>query len=201
MPYNVNTQKTPTPESMARARAVLRDIKHRLNQFSEDLWLRLVRARNHLLISIAVTGFVTHLLLCITILLDQPPHSSQKTIIAATMFYLVGAISGLFGRFYQESTSNSAADDHGLFLARMVAVPLLSGLAGIGGVFITAALSAVAGQKSISTFFDPNSLQFLFIAAIFGFAPNQIFKSLQQRSHEYATLLEKAKVGQVGSGL
>ncbi len=43
---------------------------------------------------------------------------------------------GLFSRIYRESLTSTAVDDYGLTLARLIATPLLSGLAGVGGVVL-----------------------------------------------------------------
>jgi len=195
---NLHSFISPTPQVEIRARAAIREVKHTLNRFREERRAGLVRARNHLLISIAITGFVTHLLLCMVILLDLPPFNThQPYVIAGSAFYIVGAIAGLFGRFYNESVQGRVDEDQGLFLARLIAVPLLSGLAGIGGVFVTVMLPAVTGQGPISLakIFSLNP-QYLFAAAIFGFTPNLIIKSFQQKSEKYASDLASTRSGE-----
>lgn len=146
-----------------------------------------------------VTGLVTHILLFITIVMSSITDklSIRGGIMAATAFYMVGAVSGLFGRFYNEVNANTAVDDFGLSLARLIATPLLSGLAGIGGVIITLVLSdTLTSAKSIpleSIFtFDPG---YLLTAAAFGLAPNLIISGLQQRTAKYASDLQKSKGG------
>jgi hypothetical protein len=53
---------------------------------------------------------------------------------------MVGAVAGLFGRIYRESQISTAFDDYGLSLTRLAATPLLSGLAGVGGVLLFSTL-------------------------------------------------------------
>ena len=93
--------------------------------------------------------------------------------------------------------THAAIDDYGLSLARLVATPLLSGLAGIGGVIITLVLSDALTSASSITFenlfrFD---LNYLLTAAAFGLAPNLIISGLQQKTAKYVSDLQKSKGG------
>ncbi len=179
-----------------RARGVLREVRKSLNAYRDNLWEGLVRVRNNLLISIALTGTITHVLLCMVILLDYPVNSNKEVLMAAAAFYLVGAVAGLFGRFYAESTSEHSNDDYGLFFTRLIATPLLSGLAGVGGVLITVVLPVLSGQPipGLDKIFTLNS-QYLFAAIVFGFTPNLLIRSLQQRVQKYTDDLASSKAG------
>src|SRR5436305_9440289 len=130
------------------------------------------------------------------ILLDYPANSNKGVLMAATAFYLVGAVAGLFGRFYAESNSDHSKDDYGLFTARLIATPLLSGLAGVGGVLITVVLPVLSGQPipGLDKIFTLNS-QYLFAAIVFGFTPNLLIRSLQQKAQKFAEGLESSKAG------
>ena len=195
---NIHAIETKSPEQQDAARMALSEVRRTLNEFRDNLWEGLIRERNHLLNTVGVTGLVTHILLCITIVMSGVMSGSKgkPLLMAATAFYMVGAVSGLFGRFYNEVNTNTAIDDFGLSLARLIATPLLSGLAGIGGVIITLVLSDTITTQSItleSIFkFDPS---YLLTAAAFGLAPNLIISGLQQRTAKYATDLQKSKGG------
>lgn len=145
-----------THESQA-AREALRQVKHALNAYQDSLCSALIRARNYLSASIVVTGLVTHLLLCLMILLGHTPNPGagsdpyRSAIVTAAVYYITGAVAGLFGRFYNEANSDSAPDDYGLFLSRLIATPLLSGLAAIGGVLITSPLHPVDKRRTSAT--------------------------------------------------
>ena len=81
---------TPTDKKLqARARFALREIRRTLNGFRDGIWDGLVRARNRLLGTIALTGVVTHILLCTAILAEGvDTHTTNRdAIIAATAFY------------------------------------------------------------------------------------------------------------------
>ncbi len=126
-------------EAKALARVALREVRSTLNDFRDKSWEGILRARNRLLESIAVTGIMTHILLAMAILTSD----TTGAIAAAAAFYLVGAVTGLFGRFYRESVTGTAVDDFGFSTARLVATPLLSGLAGVGGVMLTVMLASL----------------------------------------------------------
>jgi hypothetical protein len=182
----------PDEEVQDRARVALRQIRHTINEFRDTSWDGLLRVRNHLMFAMTLTGLVTYMLLCLVILI----HASSPAIATASIFYIVGAIAGMFGRFYREANTRAAVDDYGLTVMRLFATPLLSGLAGVGGAFITlifsGPLSPVATPESLSNLFYA-SPQLLVAAAVFGLAPNLIIKSLQQRAEKYASDLKSSK--------
>ena len=181
----------------AMARATIREVRHTLNEFRDGLWEGLVRSRNHLMATIFVTGLVTHLLLCIAILTSAPKAPSM---LAAASFYIIGAIAGLFGRIRRESINHNATNDYGLSIARLLATPPLSGLAGIGGVLIYSTL--LNGHNMMTSFiadyvFVLNRPDYFLVAAIFGLAPNLIARSLQERSEKYFSALNSSKGAEV----
>ncbi len=195
---------TPAPdlETQARARVALREIRHSLNSFRDQLWEKILRARNKLLGAIALTGIFTHMLLSIVILtIPNASPSNQSIIVAVTAFYMVGAVAGLFERLYGESRTGTALHDYGLSLARLSATPLLSGLAGVGGVLITALLfSSIFGGPGASSMpvtlqnvFSLQEPRYLLAAAIFGLAPNLIIRTLQQKAEKYVSGLQSSK--------
>src|SRR5207248_5195150 len=53
-------------EAKATARSALRRVKRALNILQDRGWEGLLRARNRLLAAIAITGVVTHAMLCIS---------------------------------------------------------------------------------------------------------------------------------------
>jgi hypothetical protein len=185
------------------ARIALREVRSTLNSFRDKSWEGIARARNRLLTSIAVTGAVTHILLCIAILSSNVPVVGHPpmALIAATAFYLIGAVTGLFGRFYNESVAGSAVDDFGFSAARLVATPLLSGLAGIGGVLVTvmvAALGSTALGNDMSVPVMLNNIfqldpRLLFAAAVFGLTPNLLIKGLQEKAKKFESDLQSSK--------
>lgn len=183
----------PSTQEQARARFVLREVRQALNDFKDFLWAGLVRARNSLLGVIALTGLLTYVLLCAALLAGDPA-SNRSAIIAATAFYMAAAIAGLFGRVYRELTIGTTFDDYGFSLARLIATPLLSGLAGVSGVLVTRLLYNTflgwftPGSYSITlqSIFKLDVTTYLLVAAIFGLLPNLIIRNLKPTAEQAA---------------
>ncbi len=190
--------KGPSPES--EARLTIREIRQTLNEFRDHQWEGLIRARNRLMSGIFVTGLVTFLLLCIALLSassgSSDSQSGHAALLAAAAFYVVGAIAGLFGTIYRESTMSIGVDDYGLSLARLIGTPMLSGLAGVGGAFLYSVLilqTTPSASLTISSIFTLSRLDYLIAAVIFGFAPNLIIKGLAQQSNKFISALQSSK--------
>jgi hypothetical protein len=172
------------------ARAVLREIRHSLNNYVEDRMEGIARARNRLWRAILLTATVTFLLVGLAILNDVP----KPQLIGASVFFLVAAIVGLFNRLRLQANADSAVEDFNLFEARLVHTPLISGLAGVAGVILVA-IPAASGQSPVSLekVFDlSNNSLGLLVAAAFGLAPDRIIGPLQDQT-------EKLK-GQIKAG-
>jgi hypothetical protein len=190
-------------QSEELAREAIKQVKHALNIYQDSLRRTLVSGRNIIYIATALTAFITYLLLCALILWKSDPSSAGSVVV----YYMIGAITGLFVRFYNEANSkndDAPPDDYGLLLSRLIATPILSGLSAIGGVLVTASLPALSGQgvkngPELNTIFNGTvSLEYLIAAAIFGYAPNLIVGNLQQRASKYSTDLQSSK-GEVSS--
>ena len=176
------------------ARGVIREVRFAINEFRDGAWDGLVRVRNRLLRTILVAGVVGVLLLDLAVLSNVPSFN----LISAIVFFLVGALVGLFNRLRIEAGTSQAVEDFGLFEARLLHTPLLSGLAAVGGVFLTAILPVVssivatgsnttpAELKPLTDVFDISKNQVgLLVAAVFGLAPNSILTILKDQSDRY----------------
>src|SRR6266567_3393950 len=185
------------------ARITLREVRSTLNNFRDRRWEGFVRQRSRLLRAIAVTGIATYVSICFVLASGPPPDF----ILAATLFYIVGAIAGLFVRFFHESRDGTTVDDFGLTTIRLLAIPLLSGLAGMWGALLVILLPDLAFQFSsqISTAALQSSIakglndiqyllspQFLLAAAVFGATHNLVIQGLQRRAEEYASELKSS---------
>jgi hypothetical protein len=192
------TVNASTPDTEANARVTLQQIRRALNEFRDTQRLGIVSLRNQLMANIFVTGFVTYALLCTVVLAVVRTNSSAQperaTILAAVVFYIVGAMAGLFGRIYSESKANTGGDDYGLSLGRLISTPLISGIAGIGGVFLynLIILQVAPGSSGVLlSIFNINRLDYLIAAAVFGYAPNLLMRSLQ--SNKYVSALQSSQ--------
>lgn len=197
----------------ARARATLREIRRTLNEYRDQLFGGILRGRNRLMGGVFITGFATYVLLGVAILATglsgANTQGEQTALLAATVYYVVGTIAGLFSTIYRQSTTSTDAatrtdvDDYGLTMARLISTPLLSGLAGIGGavIFSTLFIQASASPSfTLSAIFNLNRLDYLIAAAAFGFAPGLLFQGLQQRDNSYVSALQSSKAsGQPGA--
>jgi hypothetical protein len=185
------------PDAEANARVILHEIRRALNEFRDTQRVGIVSLRNQLMANIFVTGFATYALLCTVILVLVHANSSplvQSRFLAALIFYIIGAMAGLFGRIYMESKASTSSDDYGLPLGRLISTPLISGIAGIGGVFLynIVILQITPGSSNVmSSIFNIDRLDYLIVAAIFGYAPNLLMKGLQ--ANKYVSALQSSE--------
>src|SRR6266516_3899640 len=83
-------------DTEAEARTSLREVRRTLNEYRDNLWEGLIHTRNRLMMIVVITGFLAYILLSLSIVnAVEPLH-----IVAATIFFLVGAIVGLFNRLH-----------------------------------------------------------------------------------------------------
>jgi hypothetical protein len=165
----------------AAARAALREVQQAINAYRNDLWEGLIRTRNRLLRTILLTSSATLVFVGLAVLFIN----DQKTVAAAVTFYLIGAVVGLFALLRSEGRGGPRVDDYGVFEARLLSTPLLSGVAAIGGVFILAAAPAILGTGDASSatidlgkMFAVDNTRSLLAAAAFGLAPELLVRWL-----------------------
>ncbi|GAC1662155.1 MAG: hypothetical protein PVS3B3_33130 [Ktedonobacteraceae bacterium] len=196
------------PSTEMEAREAFHTVKQTLNEFRDSMWEGLVRIRNQLVGTAFITAMLTYVLLDIVIAAGVLASSLK----AAIIFYLVGAMVGLFSRLYQESQADPAVDDYGLATARAVVTPLLSGLAALAGVFLVAILSLTLlrspspASSSLTTALpdlaniynlDRNTMGIV-VAAIFGLTPNLLISTLQQQGEQFKTQLKNSSAPDQG---
>jgi hypothetical protein len=170
-----------------QAREALREVRHAINEYRDDRHDGLVRARNRLVWTMLAVGITTYLLLSLALVAGVPIVNIQ----AVAVFYLVGAIVGLFNRLRIEAGQTSAVEDFGLSQARLVVTPLVSGLAAVAGVYLIAAAPALLPTGSdaatpapaLDTVFNltKNPIGLVY-AAIFGLAPGSLTNRLNLAS-------------------
>jgi hypothetical protein len=187
--------RAPGRMSERGPRAILVEVRRAINDFRDQRRAGLVRARNHLLATVAATGFVTYLFLGIAFLMQ----AQVGAIVAFAAFYLTGAVVGLFRQLQAASTRFAVAeDDFGLSYARLLHAPLFSGLAAVAGVMLTALASQLMlanGTTGATTGVTIPSLDQVFslstnqgglvFAAMFGLLPNLFIARLQLRAESY----------------
>jgi len=187
------------------ARSALREVRRTINEFRKGLWEGLITIRNQLVGTTIFTALPAYIILLIAVIAGAP----QASIMAATIFYFVGALTGLFGRLYIESKTDTAADDYDLTLARIVVTPVLAGLAAVGGVLLTTMLSLTvlkspALQASnqllgLGVIYNLNSNTFgIIVAAVFGLTPNLFINILQDKAKGLTDQLQKSTASELG---
>ena len=194
-------------ETEMQARTNIRKVSYVIHKFNSERWEGLLRSRNQLMGTALITGTFTYVLLAIAILAGVTPDKIKQVIV----FYFLGALIGLFGRLYTESNqTDSAVDDYGLTMARIIVTPLLSGMAALVGVFLISIVSiglitpatASHGQNlpGIGSIYDftmyPQNLVF---AAIFGFLPNLVINVLQQKSEDVKSEIKSSSAADTGT--
>jgi len=188
---------TQNKATQIRARAIIRHSRHAINDFRINRLFELVQQRSNLVLAIIVTGVITYLLVCLALLSSNAMLTD--TLQAGSVYFIVGAAAGLFGRLYSASNADRASNDYGLSIARVNATAHLSGIAGVGGVFVSIALLTIANAKignalPAFTFSLPN----LLIAATFGLTPNLLIKNLQKQAEKSISDLESVKTTNTG---
>jgi hypothetical protein len=184
------------------ARNALRDTRRTINEYRSHLWEGLVNGRNLLMGTVMITALLTYVLFCFAIIAGATPVA----ITAATAFYLVGAVVGLFSRLYDESKADNASNDYNLTLARIIVTPVLSGIAGVVGVLLTTMLSLTLLKSAFSQTSDLASTQLgladsfnlqrnslgILIAAAFALAPNLLINTLKEKANDFTDKLRNS---------
>jgi len=189
-PGNHGAIKAPTEHSMRLGRAMLREVRNATNNYFEDAMEGIVRARNRLWRAILLTATVTFLLVGLAVISNVP----RTQLIAASVFFVVGAIVGLFNLLRLQAKSDTAVEDFNLFEARLVHTPLISGLAGVAGVVLAAFAATSSTATSLTAVFDLDQNHIgLIIAAAFGLAPDRVIAPLLNQTEQLKGQLKAGK--------
>lgn len=182
-------------------RALLRGARFTINSTLEDLTSGLIGLRNYLFTAVVVTGFASLGVVGLAII----EHASRSVVAVATAYSLVGATVGMLWELYATSRRKKpTAEDYGFGIVRLLAVPLMSGLAGVLGVLLTRVGATYAGVgTTASTTAPPLSQVFgyaefssgLVVAAAFGLSPARVFSNLRGRADLYKDDIEKLTPG------
>lgn len=195
--YLMQPRHGPAPADKRLARSIVQDAQATVDDFRDSRRGGLVRARNRLFATVIFTGVVAYAGLGLALLAG----AGETQIVAGGTFYLIGASVGLFRQLRQAATEdNVTEEDFGLSMVRLVYTPLASGLAAIGGVVLTAYLTALntsADVPPLSQVFDISESPLgLVSAAVFGFTPSLLASGLQSRADKWKEELKSSAPGE-----
>jgi hypothetical protein len=178
--------------------ALVRQITFRLNCYTDEIYQGLVRLRNRMFQTLVHTSVVGAGILGIVMLVlrKDKGYDPKSVVAAALVFYLIGALVGLFGELYATSRRRrGAVHDYGLATVRVLTIPALSGIAAVGGVLITRLGGTLTSDAvRISAIFSLSSYPFgLVVAAIFGLTPGLLLQRLRAQTDEYKDRISKSE--------
>jgi hypothetical protein len=176
-------------------RAIVCGTHRIIDEYRNDLWGNLVRARTRLLSTTFIGGLLAYLIVALALM----QSIDERLLLGAWLLYFAGALAGLLQQLYLASQEDVAVEDYGLDQARLFATPLLSGMAAIIGVVLTlaasgplSALLASSGTEAAATITDPVELLMVFdlerrpvailLAFLFGFAPHLVLRRLNEQA-------------------
>lgn len=179
------------PMSRVEARATVSRIQRAIDDFRDIRYAGLLGARNQLLWTSGATALGLYALLWLAIAAEVAP----LTIMAATAFYLVGAIVGLFNMLYIQAGTETVIDDYGLSAARLIVTPQLAGIAAVMGVVIATMVTATqVSDARLADSFDLLGRPInILTAAIFAFSPGLVMDRLKQRVETYKEDLNSSR--------
>jgi hypothetical protein len=181
-------------DDLSASRKALREVRYNINVFRDNQWNGMVGQRNQTIATLLLVELAGYGLLGLAILKPSGP------VAAGALYFLVGAVAGLFNRLYSESQADHAVDDYGLAMARILTLPVYAGLAGVGGVLLTSLTSAQASVSNLSSVFEfQNRPLVLVVAAAFGLAPALLIEGLTKQGKQYASAVKSTEPGQGGS--
>jgi hypothetical protein len=181
----------PDARTRAKALATLSEVRYEIDLFQDRNLEGIARARNRLTNTSGLLGVTALAFLGLAIL----AHVPQPFIIWVSVFFLVGVMTALFARAHAEWTAGIAVDDFGLSTARLVHIPLISGIAAVGGVLLTALLDNNTNVGA-STFAEvlAGRPSFIVFAAIYGLAPDLLVRRLGQQVEQYREDWESTQI-------
>jgi hypothetical protein len=141
-----------------------------IDEFRDTTFETLVRAR----IRTDAISFLLGMFACALLALAILAGADRTAVIGVSSLYLIGAAAGLFTQLKGGETESSE-EVFGYGQAQLRQTVLLSGLAGVAGVFLMAATGAAATEAEVDL---ADALQFSAISAVtaaaFGLAPGML---------------------------
>jgi hypothetical protein len=125
--------------------------------------------------------------------------ASTNAVVAASAFYLSGAMIGLFHAAYLEQRRRVAVEDYGLYATRLLLLPVIAGIAGVIGAGLTAFLGApplglgLIDNPDLTVAFSLQAYPLgLVSAAIFGLTPGLLLDRIKALGDDVKTDIAKS---------
>lgn len=182
----VDPSADPCIKTNEAATFALKEIRYSLNDFRDSSRNGLLQLRNQTMTTVLLTNITLFAFAAVAV----AAGAQGPAMLAGTLFYLAGALIGIFSRLNQQFNSQAAVDDFGLTTARLLAIPVYSGLAGVTGVLITLLAGAATGSPgpALSAVFKiPPPTGLLVVAAAFGAAPDLVLSRLADAADAFKT--------------
>lgn len=194
----------PEPITPALAKILIRNARQTIDEFRDGARNELVSARTALFGSVVATGTMAYLLLGLALLagISSTDGKARAPVIAAVVFYVVGAVVGLFKRLHAGGRSGGRADDDFYITTiRLIETPLFAGLAAVGGVIVAslAAIGTTSGTNlsSLDQIFKVTTASIV-TAAVFALTPNLLVNILADRAKKSKEDLASSQPSQGG---
>ena len=204
-----------TDDQIAVAKVVLQDVRRKINLFRDDRWAALIRLKQQFLTAALSLSFLVYAFAVLAVGQDAPP----STIVAALTFFGCGALAGVFQLLVVDGDSGVAVEDYGYNKTRLTFTPLVSGVAGLVGVWLLAnavtlttisttgdppraiaVRSEASGNARLPTLVEIYDVEqnrgALIVAAAFGLAPAAALSRLQRGVTEAKNDLRKSEGSQ-----
>jgi hypothetical protein len=223
-PAQAPQPQLPSSDREALARQMLKDVRFAVNEFRDASRARLVEARNNLIARLFLTALTTSLLVVFIVAEVDPnfsgvtqgplaaPDKVSNVVMDGAVLYAVGATVGLLSRLYADLSREKVGGDYGYSHVRLFQTFLVSGLAGVAGVYIGVVLPILGNQlpsPSTPPHADIPSLVEIFnlqtfpaavlYAAVFGLAPGLVFDRLWGAVDRYRENLQSSEAAPVSA--
>lgn len=214
------------PSDVEVARSVIQVWRAKVDQYRDKARSGLTRTRSDLTRTLTMTAVLAYALFWVVLearfgfelaSTDQSPafqsamHMVQMATGALALF-LWGALIGLFGQLWSKWNANpdSGEDDFGLGISRVVAEPVLAGVAGMCGIVVLtfggpllqdglSGLSKVTAATDLQNAFLPGTTPAsLVFSAFFALSPSLLISRLQQAGAKLQTNLSTSSAGDGG---
>jgi len=179
------------------ARVDIASVRREIDRYRKEQWSGLIAERNRTLLAAAFAGLLVYLGLCSVIVWNIDP----KALTVAVSFVVTGALVALLHQLTSVGSTDYGVEDFGQSTARLLSATFLSGVIALVGVIIlegaNLTINGVPFLQSAphwkDTFDWTQDKSAFFFAALFGFAPSQLFNVLQNRADDIKKNLDSSQ--------